>query len=76
MKWNQWGLTIFLVLTLGFLLANFLAIPALADYANCKSGSCVCSCSGLTCSCDSGGGACLCSCEIGNEKFCDKEPNE
>jgi hypothetical protein len=62
-KFRPLVLTMMLVVVLGFLVANFLAVPSLADSASCESGNCSCSCSGPAgCACASGGGACLCEC--------------
>lgn len=62
-KFRPLVLTMVLVVVLGFLVANFLAVPSLAADANCKDGGCSCKCSGSWCACASGGGACMCECD-------------
>jgi hypothetical protein len=64
------ALTMILVMALSFLVANFLAVPSLADTANCTSGSCKCKCEGTICGCSGGDGACLCACKSGEFSIC------
>lgn len=58
-----------LLVVLGFLVANFLVVPTLADSASCESGGCSCSCTGSACLCSASGGSCFCRCP-GNSTRC------
>lgn len=71
MSIKQKVFTFLLAITLVFLIANYLSLPALAGFAKCSSGFCSCECEGYGCTCTAGGGNCSCECSGSSKDECE-----
>ncbi len=62
----------FLLFILGIFIIKTFQTPLLAASAICSDGECSCSCTGISCFCNTADNACQCFCVPSNYEYCNK----